>query len=44
MGVDLGIKNLATLSTGEVIEGAKSYKKLEQKLRRLQRDVILSNF
>ena len=39
VGVDLGIKNLAILSTGEVIEGAKSYKKLEQKLRRLQRDV-----
>ena len=39
VGVDLGVKNLATLSTGQVIEGAKSYKKLEQKLRRLQRDV-----
>ncbi|MDJ0716332.1 MAG: RNA-guided endonuclease TnpB family protein [Prochloraceae cyanobacterium] len=39
VGVDLGVKNLATLSTGEVIEGAKSYRKLEQKLRRLQRNV-----
>ncbi len=39
VGVDLGVKNLATLSTGEVVKGAKSYKKLEQKLRKLQRDV-----
>ncbi|MEA5575498.1 RNA-guided endonuclease TnpB family protein [Anabaena sp. UHCC 0451] len=36
VGVDLGVKNLATLSTGEVITGAKSYKKYEYKLRRLQ--------
>ncbi len=36
VGVDLGIKNLATLSTGESIEGAKSYKRLEKKLSRLQ--------
>ena len=36
VGVDLGVKNLATLSTGEVIAGAKSYKKYEYKLRRLQ--------
>lgn len=36
VGVDLGVKNLATLSTGEVIEGAKSYRKFEQKLARLQ--------
>lgn len=36
VGVDLGIKTLATLSTGEVIEGAKSYRKFEQKLARLQ--------
>jgi putative transposase len=27
---------LATLSTGEVFDGAKSYKKLESKLSRLQ--------
>ncbi len=39
VGVDLGVKNLATLSTGVVIEGAKSYRKLKQKLRKLQRDV-----
>lgn len=36
VGVDLGIKSLATLSTGEVFEGAKSYKKYEKKLARLQ--------
>ncbi len=36
VGVDLGVKNLATLSTGEIIEGAKSYKKYEAKLSRLQ--------
>ncbi|MEB3283620.1 MAG: RNA-guided endonuclease TnpB family protein, partial [Lyngbya sp.] len=36
VGVDLGVKVLATLSTGEVFEGAKSYKKLESKLSRLQ--------
>ena len=39
VGVDLGIKNLATLSTGETIEGAKSYKKLAKKLGRLQKNV-----
>jgi putative transposase len=36
VGVDLGVKVLATLSTGEVFEGAKSYRKYEQKLSRLQ--------
>jgi putative transposase len=36
VGVDLGVKTLATLSTGEVIEGAKSYRKYEKKLSRLQ--------
>jgi putative transposase len=36
VGVDLGVKNLATLSTGEVIAGAKSYKKYEAKLSRIQ--------
>jgi putative transposase len=39
VGVDLGIKNLATLSTGEVFEGTKSYRKLEKKLAKLQRIV-----
>lgn len=36
VGVDLGIKALATLSTGESIEGAKSYRKAEHKLSLLQ--------
>nr|WP_281357472.1 RNA-guided endonuclease TnpB family protein [Brasilonema bromeliae] len=36
VGVDLGVKTLATLSTGEVITGAKSYKKYESKLSRMQ--------
>ena len=36
VGVDLGVKTLATLSTGEVFEGAKSYRKFEEKLSRLQ--------
>jgi putative transposase len=36
VGVDLGVKVLATLSTGEVFDGAKSYRKFEQKLSRWQ--------
>jgi len=36
VGVDLGIKNLATLSTGEVVSGAKSYRKYGEKLARMQ--------
>ncbi len=36
VGVDLGVKNLATRSTGEVFEGSKSYQKLEAKLSQLQ--------
>lgn len=36
VGVDLGVNHLATLSTGEVFDGAKSYKKYEKKLSRLQ--------
>jgi len=36
VGVDLGVKTLATLSTGEVFESAKSYRKYEKKLSRLQ--------
>ncbi|NET27514.1 RNA-guided endonuclease TnpB family protein [Okeania sp. SIO1I7] len=36
VGVDLGVKTLATLSTGEVFNGAKPYKNLESKLSRLQ--------
>jgi putative transposase len=37
VGVDLGVKSLATLSTGVVIEKAKSYRQYEVKLARLQR-------
>jgi putative transposase len=36
VGVDLGVKTLATLSTGEVFEGAKSYRRYYKKLSRLQ--------
>ncbi|MGB3240664.1 MAG: RNA-guided endonuclease TnpB family protein [Geitlerinemataceae cyanobacterium] len=36
VGVDLGIKMLATLSTGEVFKGANSSRKYEKKLSRLQ--------
>jgi putative transposase len=36
VGVDLGVKALATISTGEVILGAKSYKKYEEKLSKMQ--------
>jgi putative transposase len=36
VGVDLGIKTLATLSSKVVFEGAKSYKRFEKKLSRLQ--------
>ncbi len=36
VGVDLGIKALATLSTGEVVLGAKSYKRYAAKLSRMQ--------
>ena len=39
VGIDLGIKALATLSTGETIEGVKLYRKHEKKLGRLQRQV-----
>ncbi|MDZ7959517.1 MAG: RNA-guided endonuclease TnpB family protein [Aulosira sp. DedQUE10] len=36
VSVDLGVKALATLSTGEVILGAKSYKNKSKKLSRMQ--------
>ncbi len=36
VGVDLGVKTLAYLSTGIVFEGAKSYRKYEKKLAKLQ--------
>ncbi|MBD2290098.1 IS200/IS605 family element transposase accessory protein TnpB [Microcystis wesenbergii FACHB-1317] len=36
VGCDLGVKTLATLSTGETFEGSKSYRKYEKQLARLQ--------
>ncbi len=36
IGVDLGIKTLATLSDGKVFESVKSYRRLETKLSRMQ--------
>lgn len=39
VGVDLGVKYLATLSTGEVIEGALYYRQAEKRLAKLQREV-----
>ena len=39
VGVDLGVSNLATLSTGEYIPGVKSHKLLLTKLRRLSRSL-----
>jgi putative transposase len=36
VGVDLGINHLAILSTGEIFDGAKSYKRSESKLARMQ--------
>ena len=47
IAVDLGLLRFATLSTGEKVNSPRPYKKLEQKLRRLQwlnrRQVIGSN-
>ena len=39
VGVDLGVKQLATLSTGEVIEGPKPHKNLLGRLKRLSRSL-----
>jgi len=39
VGVDLGIKSLAVLSTGEVVEGPKAGRKLAKKLTRLARSL-----
>lgn len=39
VGVDLGIKDLAILSTGEKISNPKYYRKLERKLVKLQREL-----
>ena len=39
VGVDLGVSALATLSTGEVVTGAKPYKALLSRLQRLSRSL-----
>lgn len=39
VGVDLGVSALATLSTGEVIQGPKAYSKLVKRLVRLSRSL-----
>jgi putative transposase len=39
VGVDLGIKTLATLSNGEVFENKRPYKKLKRKLKIAQRKI-----
>ena len=39
VGIDLGVKALAPLSTGEVFEGAYSYRKLSAKLAKVQREL-----
>ena len=39
VGVDLGIKDFAILSTGEKIQNPKYYRKLEKKLTKLQRSL-----
>jgi putative transposase len=38
-GVDLGVSSLATLSTGEKVEGPKAHKRLLNRLRRLSRSL-----
>jgi len=37
IGLDAGVKHFAALSDGEIIEGINSFKKLEEKLAKLQR-------
>ena len=39
VGVDLGVLALATLSTGEVVEGPKPLKRLRRKVRRLSKSI-----
>lgn len=39
VGIDLGVSALATLSTGEIIEGPKAYRQQLKKLKRLSRNV-----
>lgn len=43
VGVDLGIKTLATLSDGKIFEAVKPYKKNKRKLKLLQRQVSKKN-
>jgi len=39
VGIDLGVSNLATLSTGEVFTGSKALRCAQKQLRRLSKDV-----
>lgn len=39
VGIDLGVSHLATLSTGDVIENPKHYRKAEKKLAKLQQSL-----
>jgi putative transposase len=39
VGVDLGIKTLATLSNGEMVQGPKALRKMQKKLKRLQQSL-----
>jgi putative transposase len=39
VGVDLGVETMASLSTGEKVEGAKPYKRLLSRLKRLSRSL-----
>jgi transposase, IS605 OrfB family, central region len=41
VGVDLGISRLATLSTGEYVEGPRPFRRLKRRLKRLQRGLRL---
>jgi putative transposase len=41
VGIDLGVKKLATLSNGETVEGAKPLKKLSRRLVQLQRHLAM---
>jgi putative transposase len=42
VGVDLGVKNLITISNGETVEGSKPLTKLSRRLARLQRQLAKS--
>lgn len=39
VGVDLGVKNLAVLSTGEVVENPKALGRYQRRMKRLQREL-----